>query len=170
MVFLIVGLLLTAISAPWAWLRDVVLERRFGGAIEASSWTWRHLWEWTLSLAVALPLWLVFQALQRLHPWAVVPGTLLVVVVGSLALMGLAPTLVVWSPRISPLADEATIGRLHALVSRAGLRVGGVYAWREGPFVAEPNAALLGAGRGRRLLLSDALLAQFGPEEVDVVV
>src|SRR5690606_15767899 len=27
-----------------------------------------------------------------------------------------------------------------------------------------------GAGRWRRLLLSDALLAQFGPEEVDVVV
>lgn len=169
-VLLLVGVLLTVVSAPWAWVRDVILERRFGTNIETSSWVRRHLWQWGLSLAIALPLWLTFQALQRLQPWLVVPGTTLVLVIGSLALMVMAPSLIVWSPRVAPLADEALAGRLHALVSRAGLRVGGVHAWRDGPFVAEPNAALLGAGRWRRLLLSDALLAQFGPEEVDVVV
>lgn len=170
-VFLVVGVLLALISTPWAWIRDELLERRFATAPPAaSSWLWRHVWQWGLSLAMTLPLWLAFQFLQRVQPWAVVPGTALLVVAGSAALTGLAPWLVVWSPRVAPLADEAVTGRLHALVSRAGLRVGGVYAWREGQHGAEPNAALIGAGRWRRLLLSDALLAQFKPEEVDVVV
>ncbi len=170
-VFLVVGVLLAGVSAPWAWLRDVLLERRFGtDAPGGSSWLWRYLWQWGLSMAATLPIWLTFQLLQRIQPWAVVAGTTLLIVVGSVVLMALAPSFVVWSPRVAPLGDEAVTGRLHALVSRAGLRVGGVYAWREGPFVTEPNAALLGAGRWRRLLLSDALLAQFKAEEVDVVV
>lgn len=161
---------LALVSAPVAWLREARLRQRRGAAAGEGTWARRHVWEWGLSLALALPVWLAFCWLQRTLPWLVVPATTALVVLGSLVMLALAPSLVIWSPRVSPLADEALTGRLHALVGRAGLRIGGVYAWRDGPFVAEANAALLGGGPGRRLLLSEALLAQFGAEEIDVVV
>lgn len=168
--FGLVGLALALASAPWAWMRDVALERRFDRPAQSRPWAWRFGWQWALALVALLGPWLVFQQLQRTVPAAAVPGALGLVVAGSLLLFGLAPWLVTWSPRVRPLADEALAGRLHALIGRAGVRVAGVHAWREGPQMADPNAALLGAGPGRRLLLSDGLLAQFSPEEIDIVV
>lgn len=167
----VVGSMLVAVSAPWSWARDVALDRRFGRPVASpAAWARRHVSQWALTLATATPIWLLFQWLQRVAPWIVVPVTGAAAVLGSLVLLGLAPWLVTWSPRVTPLADEALAGRLHALVGRAGLRMAGVHAWREGPVVSEPNAALLGAGPGRRLLLSESLLESFAPEEIEVVV
>lgn len=167
----LVGSVLVVVSAPWAWARDVALERRFGRpVVSVGGWTRRHLWQWALMLASVTPLWLLFQWLQRMAPWAVVPVTTVVAISGSLLLLGLAPWLITWSPRVTVLADEALAGRLHALVGRSGLRLAGVHAWREGPGTSEPNAALIGAGPGRRLLLSASLLDSFTPEEIEVVV
>jgi STE24 endopeptidase len=167
----VVGGVLVVVSAPWAWARDVALDRRFGRPVASTGgWARRHLSQWALTLASATPIWLLFQWLQRTAPWAVVPVTGVAAVLGSLLLLGMAPWLVTWSPRVTPLADEALAGRLHALVGRAGLRLAGVHAWREAAVVSEPNAALLGAGPGRRLLLSASLLESFAPEEIEVVV
>lgn len=186
-VLVVVGGILACASAPWSWLRDITLERRLGTRtdehlwlrlgepglpVRPVSWPWarRHLWQWMLTLATALPVWLLFQWLQRESPWLVVPAATATVLVGSLILLALAPWLITWSPRVTPLADEALAGRLHALVGRAGLRVAGLHAWRDGAAAAEPNAALLGAGPGRRLLLSTSLLETFQVEDIEVVV
>ncbi len=167
----LVAALLAGVSAPWAWVRDITLERRFGRpTVAAAPWARRHLWQWVLTMATALPVWLWFQWLQRESPWLVVPATTAAAVVGSLVLLIASPWLITWSPRVTPLADEALAGRLHALVGRAGLRVAGLHAWRDGTSAADPNAALLGAGPGRRLLLSESLLETFAAEDIDVVV
>ena len=55
---------------------------------------------------------------------------------------------------------RALRARLESLSARAGLPVLGVYEWGLGEKTTRANAALVGAGRGRRILLSDTLLAQ----------
>lgn len=170
-VLVVVAVLLGTASAPWNWAHDIALERRFGRqAPSVGAWAWRHGWHWILTTMAVLPVWLLFQWLQRELPWLTVPVMMVAVVSGSAVLLGLAPWLITWSPRVTPIADEALAGRLHALVGRAGLRVAGLHAWRDVARALEPNAALVGAGPGRRLLLSTALLETFPPDDIEVVV
>ena len=88
----------------------------------------------------------------------------------SAIVMLLAPWLILLSPRVRPLRDEAVTGRLHALASRAQLRLAGLHEWVFGPHGDHANAALVGVIGPRRLLISDTLIAGCPPEEMDAVV
>ena len=69
--------------------------------------------------------------------------------------MLLAPWLILLSPRVRPMRDEALTGRLHALASRAQLRLAGLHEWVFGPHGDHANAALVGVIGPRRLLISE---------------
>src|SRR4030081_1491184 len=69
-----------------------------------------------------------------------------------------------------PLADTATVERIHALVNRAGAPVRDVCSLDFSRRTAEANAAVIGLGRSRRVVIADTLLAEFSPPEVDAVV
>jgi len=60
--------------------------------------------------------------------------------------------------------------RLVALSTRAGVPVLGVYEWGLGAKTRRANAALVGTGRTRRILVSDTLLAQYSDDEIEVVL
>ncbi|HET6316693.1 MAG TPA: M48 family metalloprotease, partial [Chloroflexota bacterium] len=72
--------------------------------------------------------------------------------------------------KMRPLTDEATVGRIRALVSRAGTPVRDVCSLDFSRRTAEANAAVIGLGRSRRVVIADTLLAEFSPGEVDAVV
>src|SRR5205807_2870353 len=72
--------------------------------------------------------------------------------------------------KMRPLADSATVDRIHALVSRAGAPVRDVCSLDFSRRTAEANAAVIGLGRSRRVVIADTLLAEFTPSEVDAVV
>jgi STE24 endopeptidase len=72
--------------------------------------------------------------------------------------------------KMRPLADAETVQRIHALVDRAGLRVREVCSLDFSRRTAEANAAVIGLGRSRRVVIADTLLAEFTPNEVDAVV
>jgi STE24 endopeptidase len=72
--------------------------------------------------------------------------------------------------KMRPLADTATAERIHALVNRAGAPVRDVCSLDFSRRTAEANAAVIGLGRSRRVVLADTLLAEFPPAEVDAVV
>ncbi|BCS34541.1 hypothetical protein TBR22_A37690 [Luteitalea sp. TBR-22] len=114
--------------------------------------------------------WWVFAALSQFTPWlgGLATAALLLVVAG--AVMLLAPWLILLSPRVRPMSDETTTGRLHALASRAGLRLAGLHEWVFAEQGDHANAALVGVLGPRRLLLSDTLVAGCPPDEMDVVV
>ncbi len=69
-----------------------------------------------------------------------------------------------------PLADAETIQRIHALVNRAGAPVRDICSLDFSRRTAEANAAVMGLGRSRRVVIADTLLAEFTPREVDAVV
>lgn len=72
--------------------------------------------------------------------------------------------------KMRPLADTETVARIHALVNRAGAPVREVCSLDFSRRTAEANAALIGMGRSRRVVIADTLLAEFAPPEVDAVV
>lgn len=72
--------------------------------------------------------------------------------------------------KMQPLADQATVERIHALVGRAGMPVRDVCSLDFSRRTAEANAAVIGMGRSRRVVIADTLLAEFTPDEVDAVV
>ena len=69
-----------------------------------------------------------------------------------------------------PLDREALRTRLTSLSRRAGVPVLGVYEWGLGAKTRRANAALVGSGRTRRMLVSDTLLAEYSDDEIEVIL
>ncbi|HEY3061723.1 MAG TPA: M48 family metalloprotease [Chloroflexota bacterium] len=101
--------------------------------------------------------------------WWVVFGVLVSVV--GVALVFLTPyVLVPLFFKMRPLADTATVERIQVLVKRAGAPVRDVCSLDFSRRTAEANAAVIGIGRSRRVVIADTLLAEFSTGEVDAVV
>jgi STE24 endopeptidase len=172
-VFLVgVHLALAAVMLPLGYYGGFVLPRAYGLSRQsprawAIDWLKATLVSTALASAVAgVFLWTV----NATGPsWWWVFG-LFVSVVG-VALVFVTPyVLVPLFFKMQPLADAATVQRIHALVNRAGAPVRDVCSLDFSRRTAEANAAVIGLGRSRRVVIADTLLAEFTPGEVDAVV
>lgn len=135
-----------------AWLGDHLKAAAIGLAFTGASAVWMYAW-----LAAAPGTW-------WLPAWA---GT----AVAAVAVAWAAP--VVLLPlfyRFDPLPGGDLRDRLLALAARAGVPALGVFAWRTSDRTSRANAALTGIGRTRRIILSDTLLDDYSPEEVEAVL
>lgn len=72
--------------------------------------------------------------------------------------------------KFKPLENSALVERLLELSRRAGTRVRGVFEWKLSEKSKKANAALMGLGNTRRIVLSDTLLAKFQDDEVEAVL
>ena len=168
----VLAVILHAASLPLAWYSGFVLERRYG-LLEESGGRW--LLDWAKGLALGLVLGvagaeLMYFAIRRLpHVWWGAAG--LGFGAGILLLARVAP--VVLLPlfyRFTPLDRPELAGRLRELTGRAGLPAIDVRVWGLGEKSRRANAALVGVGRTRRILLSDTLLAGYTDDEIEVVL
>ena len=102
------------------------------------------------------------------HWWLVCAVTFL----GFFVLMAnLAPVLIF--PiffKFKPLENPSLTERLLELTRRAHTEVKGVFEWKLSEKSNKANAALMGLGNTRRIILSDTLLAKFQDEEVEAVL
>lgn len=72
--------------------------------------------------------------------------------------------------KVKPLENPSLTERLLELSRRAGTRVKGVFEWKLSEKSKKANAALMGLGNTRRIILSDTLLAGFKEEEIEAVL
>ena len=72
--------------------------------------------------------------------------------------------------RTAPLQDEVLVQRLLRLCERVGLSALGVFRFNLGAETRKANAALAGLGKTRRVLLSDTLIEEFTPDEIEGVL
>ncbi len=72
--------------------------------------------------------------------------------------------------RLTPLQDPALRARLLALAARVGVVAAEIAVADFSRKGRTANAAVVGLGRTRRILVSDTLLASFPPDEVEVVL
>jgi STE24 endopeptidase len=68
------------------------------------------------------------------------------------------------------LKNESLRERLLRLSERAKTRVRGVYEWKLSEKSNKANAALMGLGNTRRIVISDTLLASYTDDEVEAVM
>ena len=135
-----------------AWIRDYLKAGAINLVFVAAAATWMYGW---LALAPRLwwiPAWAGLAAAGVVTAWA--------------APVVLLPLFF----RFVPLADGPLRERLLALAARAGVPALGVFEWRTSDRTSRANAALTGIGRTRRIILSDTLLSDYRPEEVEAVL
>lgn len=152
--------------------RTFVLEQRYG----LSSTPWR-VWLVDHGQASALSAVIVCAAAAAVYAtlahwptwWWLVSAVGCVVVVAALAKVAPVVLLPLFY-RVRPLDNPALQARLVRLSERAGLPVLGVYEWRLGEKSRRANAALVGSGATRRILLSDTLLFSYSDDEVEVIL
>jgi STE24 endopeptidase len=160
-----------ALGAPLALIRDYWLPRRFDLLHQPlGSWLADRLKAMLLGGAFGLAAVVIVYALIDLTPlWWLVAAVLFVA--AHVVLMVILP---VWiAPlfyRLTPLSDEGLRERLLALARRAGVDAVGVLVADQSRKSRTANAAVVGLGRTRRIVLFDTLLAQFPPAEIESVL
>lgn len=89
----------------------------------------------------------------------------------SIVLAFIAPIILVpLFYRFRPLDDPALRTRFESLAVRAKVPIVGVFELRASEKTRRSNAAVMGLGRTRRVVVTDTLLRDFRPEEVDTVL
>src|SRR5438309_2829953 len=113
-----------------------------------------------------LLLWLlaVSPAWWWLAAWLL--GLLVSAILGFLAPVLLVPLFY----RFRPLADAALRRRFEVLAEKANVPILGVFELRASEKTRRSNAAVMGLGRTRRVIVTDTLLQGFTPEEVETVL
>ena len=160
------------LSAPLIYYRGFVLPRRYGLSNQGlTSWLSDLIKAGALALVlgaaiVAASYWFI-SILPQLW-WLLAWGFVVLV---SLILSILAPVVIV--PlffNMKPLADTELKERLEHLARRAGVEVGGIYNIEFSSKSTTANAAMMGVGRTRRIVLSDTLLSQYSAPEIEVIM
>ena len=72
--------------------------------------------------------------------------------------------------RAKPLRRPALQARLQALTRRARAPVIAIHEWRVGSATDTANAAVVGIGPSRRILVSDTLLEDYSDDEIEVII
>jgi len=159
------------LSAPLSYYRGFVLPHGYGLSIQKfTGWLSDEIKAGGLSLAfgagiVAAIYWFItsFPQVWWLLGWSIV-------VLLSLILTNLAPIIIV--PlffKMKPLDDADLKLRLEQLAQRAKGGVRGIYAIDLSSKGTTANAALMGLGNTKRIVLSDTLLQRYSPPEIEII-
>ena len=169
---LLLGLLVKLVGLPLDYLSGYRLEHRY----ELSNLT-RGAWLKDQgkallvgALLLGLGIEILYAALRRWpDQWWILCGSLFslfFVVLTNLAPVLLLPIFF----RFKPLENPALVERLLELCRRAGTHIRGVFEWKLSEKSKKANAALVGLGNTRRIILADTLLENFNSEEIEVVL
>jgi STE24 endopeptidase len=149
-----------------------VLPRRYGLSTQ-------QLGGWIADLVKGLALSLVFElvAVEFVY-WllAVAPlvwwlWTAVAVLFVTVILANLAPVLLLpLFYKLTPLPDGDVRERALELAARARTRVRGVYTMHLSAKTTAANAAVMGLGNTRRIVVGDTLLDHYTPDEIEVVL
>lgn len=178
-IFLKAGLFVPVLAAgygllfgPLEYLRSCVLPRRYGLDVPAfPQWLAARVKVTALAAALGLVIFPLVYWLLAGYPrtWWLRAG--LAIVLASVLLTNLAPVVVLpIFVKLRPLTEPALVLRLQALMERADVRFKDVYLVELRRANISSNAALMGLGPTRRVVLSDSLVRRYSVEEVEAVV
>src|SRR5216117_1091755 len=169
---IIVGGLLKAIDLPFSYYSGYVLEHRFQLSRQSlAAWMKDQL----KALAIAAPLTIaaveIIYLLLRVDSkfWWIYAS--IVFIAFAIVMANLAPVLLL--PlffKFKPVENPDLQNRVDRLARRTGKRICGIFEWSLGEKTRKANAAVVGWGNTRRIIVSDTLLKNFSGEEIDVIM
>ena len=169
---LILQLAYEIITSPIGYYGGYILPHRYGLSTQS-------LKAWVLDLFKGLVLSLVLEAfvvelvyvLLAIQPqlWWLWVG--LVLLFFTVIMANLAPILLLpLFYKFTPLPEGELTQRLLKLAEQAKTRVRGVFAMQMSHKTTAANAALMGLGNTRRIVVGDTMLDRYTPDEIEVVL
>ena len=160
-----------AFTLPLKFYREYVLEHQFGLSNQTlGQWVGRRMKKWGIFFVLATPVVLVFYAMLRHWPtlwWLPAAGVWMLF---SYVLAKFAPRILIpLFYRLEPIANDKLKASLGHLASKAGIELTGVCRIDLSRETKKANAAVVGMGKTRRVVLGDTLLEKFTPEEIAAV-
>src|SRR2546421_3390065 len=170
--FLVLVLGYEILTAPLAYYGGYVLPHRYGlSTMTLAAWLADLFKSLLLSLvleALAVELVYLLLATQPQTWWL---WTALILLFFTVVMANLAPVLIL--PifyKFTPLPEGELSRRLLALADRAHTRVRGVFSMHMSSKTTAANAALMGLGNTRRIVLGDTMLDRYTSDEIEVVL
>jgi STE24 endopeptidase len=170
--FVVVGAIFTVIQLPLDFFSGYFLEHRFGLSRQTLwSWIFDQLKGLILGAVIGLLSAEIVYGLMRYRPdrwwiFAAIIFAALFVVLAQLAPVLLLPLFF----KFTPVENAELRQRVDRLAQRARTQIRGLFEWSLGEKTRKANAAVVGWGRTRRIIVSDTLLQNFAPEEVEVIM
>ncbi|HEV2659573.1 MAG TPA: M48 family metallopeptidase [Ktedonobacteraceae bacterium] len=170
--FLLAVLAYQLITMPIVYYSGYVLPHRYGMSTQSvRGWARDFVKGFVLGLvleAAAITLIYALLAYQPLTWWIWVAVVMLFF---SVIMANLAPILIFpLFYKFTPLPEGELTQRLLALMQRASTRVRGVYTMQMSNKTTAANAALMGLGNTRRVVLGDTMLDRYSVDEIEVVL
>src|SRR5438552_9026846 len=169
---IIVGALLKAIDLPFSYYSGYILEHRFQLSRQSlTAWMKDQL----KALAIAAPLTIaaveIIYQLLRVDSrfWWIYAS--IVFIAFAIVMANLAPVLLL--PlffKFKPVENPDLQNRVDRLARPTGKRICGIFEWSLGEKTRKANAAVVGRGNTRRVIVSDTLLKNCSGEEIEVVI
>src|SRR5438128_4559478 len=169
---IIVGGLLKAIDLPFSYYSGYVLEHRFQLSRQSlAAWMKDQL----KALAIAAPLTIaaveIIYLLLRVDSrfWWIYAS--IVFIAFAIVMANLAPVLLL--PlffKFKPVENPDLQYRVSRLARQTGAQICGIFEWALGEKTRKANAAVVGWGNTRRIIVSDTLLENFSGEEIEVIM
>ncbi|MFA5089980.1 MAG: M48 family metallopeptidase [Candidatus Omnitrophota bacterium] len=157
---------------PLNLYQSFILEHKFSlSGQKFSGWLKDQFKAAILSYVILLILLGAFYYLARHYPatwWAIVS---LFWIFFSLVLAKLTPLVII--PlffKYKDLSDTALKERILALASKMQVKLLGVYEIDFSKKTLKANAAFVGLGSGKRILLADTLKGKYSPDEIEVIL
>jgi STE24 endopeptidase len=166
------GAITQAAGLPLDYLRGFWLEHRYGlSNLTLAGWIKDQLKGLAVGGTLGVLAMEFLYAVIRHSPehwwiWCAIAFTAFIVLMANLAPVLILPIFF----KFKPLENASLTERLLELSRRAGTRVKGVFEWKLSEKSKKANAALMGLGNTRRIILSDTLLERFQDEEVEAVL
>jgi len=160
------------LTAPLSYYQGFVLPHRYGLSTQKlGSWLGDQAKAGAPSLLlgsgmVALVYFFITRFTDTWWLWSWGAFILLSVVLSNLAPVVILPLFF----KLKPLDDANLRPRLEQLAQRAGTKISGVYTIEFSGKLTVANAALMGLGNTKRIVISDTLLRQYSPAEIEVVM
>lgn len=170
--FLILILGYEIITAPIGYYSGFILPHRYGlSTMTLKGWLGDLFKGLVIGLvleSLAIELVYVLLASQPQTWWLWVA---LVLLFFSVVMANLAPVLILpLFYKFTALPEGDLTKRLLALAERAHTRVRGVFSMQMSSKTTAANAALMGLGNTRRIVLGDTMLDRYTPDEIEVVL
>ncbi|MCJ7737947.1 MAG: M48 family metalloprotease, partial [Anaerolineae bacterium] len=165
-------LIYIALITPLNFIGGYVWPHRFGLSRQSLvAWSWDYVKVLMVGLVFMLMFIQVLYILLRVSPewwwlWMSVFYLLFIVVLTNLAPLILVPIFY----KLEPLEDIELVERLTALADRAGARVKNVCKMDLSSKTTTANAALMGLGNTRQIVLGDTLLEDYADDEIETIL
>lgn len=171
LVAIALGIGQTLLGLPLTWLSSWVLPRRYGLLHQPLvGWLGDRAKGALLGAAIGLAgVEVVYALLRATSLWWLLTAALAVafaIVMTAIVPVWILPMFF----RLTPLEDAPLGARLLTLAERAGVRAIGVWIADQSRKSRTANAAVVGLGRTRRILLYDTLATGFHPDEIEAVL